>query len=176
MANESSFDNSITSGRTGVVTNTTAYAVLCAGTSATNPIQSIAALGNANQVLTSNGASALPTFQDPGASGTAVCKVWASLNGTGSIALHDSYNISGTTDNGTGDYTFTIDTDFASANYAITSITSNDPSTPAYCTSTVYDTGTARAAGAFRIYCALTGAANTLRDTEFMDIACFGDQ
>ena len=50
------------SGITGVPSNT-AYAVLCGGTTATNPIQSIASVGTAGQVLTSNGASALPTMQ-----------------------------------------------------------------------------------------------------------------
>ncbi len=48
---------------TGVQSNT-AFAVLCGGTTATNPIQSIASVGTANQVLTSNGAGALPTFQN----------------------------------------------------------------------------------------------------------------
>ncbi len=41
----------------------TAYAVLCGGTTATAAQQSIASVGSANQVLTSNGASTLPTFQ-----------------------------------------------------------------------------------------------------------------
>ena len=49
-------------GGTGV-SSTTAYAVLCGGTSSTNPIQSVASLGNSGDVLTSNGAGALPTFQ-----------------------------------------------------------------------------------------------------------------
>ena len=39
------------------------YAVLCGGTTSTNPIQSIASVGTAGQVLTSNGAGALPTMQ-----------------------------------------------------------------------------------------------------------------
>jgi hypothetical protein len=51
------------SGGTGATTQT-AYAVLCGGTTATNPYQSIAGLGTAGQVLTSNGAGALPTFQN----------------------------------------------------------------------------------------------------------------
>lgn len=42
----------------------TAYAVLCGGTTATGAQQSIAGVGTSGQVLTSNGASALPTFQD----------------------------------------------------------------------------------------------------------------
>ena len=50
-------------GGTGV-RSTTTYAVLCGGTTSTNPIQSIASVGTAGQVLTSNGAGALPTFQN----------------------------------------------------------------------------------------------------------------
>lgn len=43
----------------------TAYAVLCGGTSSTGAVQSVAALGSSGDVLTSNGAAALPTFQAP---------------------------------------------------------------------------------------------------------------
>ena len=41
----------------------TAYAVICGGTTTTAAQQSIASVGTAAQVLTSNGAGALPTFQ-----------------------------------------------------------------------------------------------------------------
>lgn len=41
----------------------TAYSVLCGGTTTTNPHQSVASVGTSGQVLTSNGATALPTFQ-----------------------------------------------------------------------------------------------------------------
>ena len=50
-------------GGTGVGSNT-AYAVLCGGTTSTGAIQSIASIGTSGQVLTSNGAAALPTMQD----------------------------------------------------------------------------------------------------------------
>jgi len=40
----------------------TAYAVLCGGTTTTNPVQSIASVGTSGQVLKSNGAGALPSF------------------------------------------------------------------------------------------------------------------
>lgn len=43
----------------------TEYAVICGGTSTTGAHQSIASVGTALQVLTSNGAGALPTMQDP---------------------------------------------------------------------------------------------------------------
>ena len=49
-------------GGSGVQSNTS-YAVLCGGTASTNPIQSIASVGTLGQVLTSNGAGALPTFK-----------------------------------------------------------------------------------------------------------------
>lgn len=51
-------------------TTFTAYTVLCAGTTATNPFQSIAGVGIAGQVLTSNGPAALPTFQNVAGTGT----------------------------------------------------------------------------------------------------------
>lgn len=52
----------VAKGGTGVAT-LTAYAVICGGTTGTGAIQSIASVGSAGQVLTSNGAGALPTFQ-----------------------------------------------------------------------------------------------------------------
>ena len=44
-------------------TSFTVYAVVCGGTTTTGALQSIASVGTAGQVLTSNGAGALPTFQ-----------------------------------------------------------------------------------------------------------------
>lgn len=44
-------------------TTATAYAVLCGGTTSTGNYQSIASVGTTGQILTSNGAGALPTFQ-----------------------------------------------------------------------------------------------------------------
>lgn len=41
----------------------TAYAVVCGGTTATGAHQSVASVGSSGEVLTSNGAGALPTFQ-----------------------------------------------------------------------------------------------------------------
>jgi ABC-type molybdate transport system substrate-binding protein len=50
--------------------------------------------------------------------GQSAAKAWSNLNGTGTIAERDSFNISGYVDNGTGDYTFTFTTAFASADWA----------------------------------------------------------
>jgi len=52
----------VASGGTGSAT-ATAYAVQCGGTTSTGAHQSVASVGTSGQVLTSNGAGALPTFQ-----------------------------------------------------------------------------------------------------------------
>ena len=57
---------SVAQGGTGVAT-TTVYAPLFGGTTTTGALQS-GTVGTAGQILTSNGAGALPTFQAPGAS------------------------------------------------------------------------------------------------------------
>jgi hypothetical protein len=52
----------VPSGGTGV-SSRTAYSVLCGGTTSTGAFQSVSGLGTSGQVLTSNGAGALPTWQ-----------------------------------------------------------------------------------------------------------------
>jgi len=48
-------------------------------------------------------------------------KAWCKFNGeASSIANADSFNVSGLTDNGTGDYTIAIDNDMANGDYATT--------------------------------------------------------
>ncbi len=50
----------------------------------------------------SNNSTAMSTINQ----GTA--KAWSNVNGTGTIAINDSFNVSGVTDNGTGDITNTF--------------------------------------------------------------------
>ena len=47
------------------------------------------------------------------ASGSA--KAWAAMNGTGTPALRDSFNVSGLTDNSTGDFSFAYSSNLATA-------------------------------------------------------------
>ena len=50
---------------------------------------------------------------------------WVNFNGTGTVAIRSSYNVSSITDNGTGDYTVNFATALSDANYAY-GVTSND--------------------------------------------------
>ena len=45
-------------------------------------------------------------------------KSWLNLNGTGTIAIRDSFNVSGVSDGGTGNYTTSFTTSFSNANYS----------------------------------------------------------
>jgi hypothetical protein len=84
----------------------TAYAVITGGTTSTAPLQSIASVGTAGQVLTSNGAGAQPTFQTSAATPTLT-----------SLQVY-----SGKTTIGSGVTTIspTFSTAFGSTGYAIT--------------------------------------------------------
>lgn len=67
-AADPTFGTAVVAGGGTGITSATAYAVLCGGTTSTNPFQSIASVGTSGQILTSNGAGALPTFQTGAAS------------------------------------------------------------------------------------------------------------
>ena len=60
------------------------------------------------------------------ASTVPVAKAWVNFNGTGTVAIRASYNVSSITDNNTGDYTVNFTTAFADANYAMTGTASRD--------------------------------------------------
>jgi len=46
-----------------------------------------------------------------------LCKAFVNFNGTGTVAIRASYNVSSITDNGTGNYTVNFTTALADANY-----------------------------------------------------------
>jgi hypothetical protein len=60
---QSIFGTALVAGGGTGLTSTTTYAVICGGTTTTGNLQSIASAGSSTNVLTSNGAGALPTFQ-----------------------------------------------------------------------------------------------------------------
>ena len=79
-------DVAVTDGGTGLSTMTTAYGVVCAGTTATGNLQVLSALGSSGQVLTSNGAAALPSFQT--VTGTVT---WGVITGDQTAAVNSGY-------------------------------------------------------------------------------------
>lgn len=53
---------------------------------------------------------------------------WVNFNGTGTVAIRSSYNVSSITDNGTGDYTINFTNALSDANYSSVG-SAGDPST-----------------------------------------------
>lgn len=47
------------------------------------------------------------------------CKAWVNFNGTGTVAIRASGNVSSITDNGVGDYTVNFTNAIADANYSV---------------------------------------------------------
>ena len=107
---------------TGVTTLTgglnAALPVLSGGTGVTT------STGTGANVLGTSPTLATPTFdsaQLATVSGTAplyMCRAWVNFNGTGTVAIRASGNVSSITDNGTGDYTVNFTTAMSDANYS----------------------------------------------------------
>jgi len=54
-----------------------------------------------------------------GATPSYLCRAWVNFNGTGTVAIRASGNVTSITDNGVGDYTVNFTTAMTDANYAI---------------------------------------------------------
>lgn len=82
-------------------TTFTAYSVICAGTTAAGAFQNVSGLGSAGQVLKSNGAGALPSWQTDAGS-----TVWSTqTTGTQAMSVFNGYIA-----NGAGTITYTLPT------------------------------------------------------------------
>ena len=62
-------------------------------------------------------ANAVTTAKLGTAEVSGLCKAWVNFNGTSTVAIRASYNVSSITDNGTGDYTVNFTTAMVDANY-----------------------------------------------------------
>ena len=60
----------------------------------------------------------LTQFNASGSAPVYACRAWVNFNGTGTVAIRASGNVSSITDNGTGDYTVNFATAMPDANYS----------------------------------------------------------
>jgi hypothetical protein len=96
------------------------------------------------------------------------CRAWVNFNGTGTVAIRASGNVSSITDNGTGDYTVNFATALVDANYA-TNVTTSD--TPSVNRIAVVNQGTPPTTSAVRVY--TSTPAGPLQDQSFNNVAVF---
>ena len=92
------------------LTATSAEGVTLAGALAVTGVHTV---GN-NAVITSEGGAVTTNIAQ------GLAKQWIHLNGTGTIAIVDSFNTTSITDVGTGEYTVTIANDMANIGYSKT--------------------------------------------------------
>ena len=65
------------------------------------------------------------TILDDGSVG--VCRAWVNFDGTGTVSIRASFNVSGITDNGVGDYTVNFTNAMVDADYVVTAIPTVSP-------------------------------------------------
>lgn len=73
--------------------------------------------GTANKFI--DGAKLRSGLNAGGSAPIYACRAWVNFNGTGTVAIRDSGNVSSITDNGTGNYTVNLTTAMPDANYAV---------------------------------------------------------
>ena len=96
-------------------------------------------------------------------------KAWVNFDGTGTIAVRDSFNVSSLTDEATGNYTVNLTNSFSASDYTI-NIT-GDGSTAAIFAAARVDVTTSSAA---RAVTAVTTSGSTA-DSALVSVSCLGD-
>ena len=113
------------------------------------------------------------------ASGSApifACRAWVNFNGTGTVAIRASGNVSSITDNGVGDYTVKFTTALPDANYAVSGITTQSVNNSNQASVLIYgaDAGaTTKTSTALRIGTARPHTATAPYDCSEVSIAVF---
>ena len=96
-------------------------------------------------------------------------KAWVQFNGTGTVAIRASYNVSSITDNGTGSYTVNFTNAFADANYSWAGSCQNTSGT-GFAILTANNSKPAPTTTALSV---LTGDSNSAYDTQYVSVVVF---
>jgi hypothetical protein len=101
-----------------------------------------------------------------------LCKSWVSLNGTSTIVIDDSFNMSSITDNSTGNYTTTYTNDLNSASYsAFAGGDINNSNDDVRRNNRLFR----RTASIMKIVCGFNANSNTKEDWTDVQAGSFGD-
>lgn len=102
------------------------------------------------------------------------CRAWVNFNGTGTVAIRASGNVSSITDNGAGDYTVNFTVAMADGNYCAivsgNSSTAEDPTTPA--TPIVYGQHSTKTVSACRVI-SMYGPGGASLDSQTINVSIF---
>jgi hypothetical protein len=84
-----------------------------------------ASVVDADLSLAANSAPIKTALNASGSAPIYACRAWVNFNGTGTVAIRASGNVSSITDNGTGDYTVNFTTAMTDADYCALASVSN---------------------------------------------------
>lgn len=123
-------------------------------------------------VLKNGVANTPPTIQD--SAGTQIgtfCRAWVNFNGTGTVAIRASFNVTSITDNGTGEYTVNFTNALPDANYCPVGISSGSAQYSLF-----YDSPVAKTTSAYRfstLYANTLGGGGAVVDSVNVQVAIF---
>jgi hypothetical protein len=106
-------------------------------------------------------------------SGTApsyICRAWVNFDGTGTVSIRGSGNVSSITDNGIGSYAINLTTAMPDTNYSATMSTTTNASGGFNCWYSSIDSTTVVSMGTYSI---AGGGAGAYRDTAQISVAIF---
>lgn len=83
-----------------------------------------------NKTLTAPNINSAPFATVSGVAPLYACRAWVNFNGTGTVAIRGSGNVSSITDNGTGNYSINFTTAMSDANYNAVGMTSENTTNP----------------------------------------------
>ena len=100
------------------------------------------------------------------------CRAWVNFNGTGTVAIRSSGNVSSITDHGTGEYTVNFTNSMPDGNYATTQMAGNDADSATSWTA-IFGANASRATTGVRFRTISVAASGNSVDTPVINIACF---
>ena len=135
-------------------------------------------LSNVGDVTLTSSANIKEAINASGSAPIYACRAWVNFNGTGTVALRDSGNVSSITDNTTGDYTVNFTTAMPDANYcAVLGAVNRSSGSSLTQTTNLHSTNATNAndylAGSVRIGAAKTSNLGTYNDIDTVNVAIF---
>jgi len=128
--------------------------------------------GTVTGISSYSDSDALSLFNASGSAPVYACRAWVNFNGTGTVAIRASGNVSSITDNGSGDYTVNITTALSDINYTFIAFAKTSSGAQNRATFSNGDYGnTSPTSSTYRFYTSTLAGSPT--DTEFVNVAIF---
>ena len=129
--------------------------------------------GSVTGISSYSDSDALTLFNVSGSAPVYAARAWVNFNGSGTVAIRSSGNVSSITDNGTGDFTLNFTTAMPDANYncvgSVSGLTS-DGYPLVFEVIRHFNTTTAPTSSAIRIFVLVSGVNDVYRDSQYINV------